>query len=291
MRCQFQVSSRRDWVRWNLTRAVSLTCATSILPHVGCTASSEPLPAASIVSEETLRRLAASLVEAPDRAASSLRKILRIWLPAERRGVSDYLVRKLLQLDSQTDQYVAGRMLESVRAIGQISGACELPALVAALSPQSFLLSGRPKAEVSRLRAFTLLVVAEVGLAQQAVGVVVDHLSNGMKPVEIASGARAARQLAGRADVFVPLLRPYVLGVSHDTILSLDRYEQRDFPEEEATSIQLESIRTLAAFGSQSLGSREQLERLVERLKSIKVQQPLPILDEATRALSKIGNP
>lgn len=242
--------------------------------------------ASSAESDAAVVAAVERLLTANDRAHASLARVCQPLNGEQKRAVHARLLAKLAAMTGKSPDEDVGRLLEAVQALGPVEGASYEP-LVTALSPRAPIYVGRAKPEANRLRAFVLASVASVGHAADAVGIVVDHLNNGMSPGAVAAGARAAGELPQFAEAMTPLLRRYVKGSVHDSIISLDRYVQ-SFPAAERTSVQLECIRALARYGPRAAAARPDLLEVVEVSSRSVIPNPLPILQEAAHALAAI---
>lgn len=100
---------------------------------------------------------------------------------------------------------------------------------------------------VVRLRAYVFVTLSEIGFPASALPALLDalaHVDERLTVVEIAAAARAAGSLGSGGRQFTPfLLQALAVRLSAEEF-SLERYEPQ-FPPQEATTVQLEIVRSL----------------------------------------------
>lgn len=150
--------------------------------------------------------------------------------------------------DETTDPLVVAAALDVLRAAGpEARPAAEV--VSGLLSYRHPLYRDRDKLLVVRLRAYALAIVAEVGTPPSAVPALIDVLvyADEQSPVlELAAAARAAAALGPAGRSFVPFLLEAIGLARSNEKISLERFAP-DFPASEATTVQLEAVRAIAA--------------------------------------------
>ncbi len=163
-------------------------------------------------------------------------------------GANSQLARLLENCDRQTDHRVVAGLLDVVRSQGH--NARELgPILTRLLPHQAEIYQGRDKWHVLRLRAYTFVTLSEIGFPDSAMPMLVDALAyvdERMSAVEIGAASRAVSTLGEGGRRFIPYLVNALGETFAEEEFSLNRYEA-EFPRAEATTVQIEAIRSLAA--------------------------------------------
>lgn len=166
-------------------------------------------------------------------------------------GANSQLARLVESCDRHTDHRVIAGLLDVVRS--QRLNARELGQIVSRLLPhQADIYQGRDKWHVLRLRAYTFVTLSEIGFPDSAMPMLVDALAyvdERMSAVEFGAATRAVSTLGERGRRFVPYLVSTLGQRFSEEEFSLNRYEA-EFPRAEATTVQIEVIRSLAAIST-----------------------------------------
>ena len=153
----------------------------------------------------------------------------------------------LLTSEGNTDHLLIASALDVLRSMG-LRAAPAAETLSGLLSHRSRLYKERDKMLVVRLRAHIFVTLSEIGFPASALPALLDalaHVDERMTVLEIAAAARAAGSLGSGGRQFAPfLLQALAVRLSAEEF-SLERYEPQ-FPPQEATTVQLEIIRSLA---------------------------------------------
>lgn len=157
----------------------------------------------------------------------------------------------LVQSDGNTDHVLIASALDVLRSMGS-RAAPAAETLSGLLSHRSRLYKERDKMLVVRLRAYVFVTLSEIGFPVSALPALLDalaHVDERLTVVEIAAAARAAGSLGSGGRQFAPfLLQALAVRLSAEEF-SLERYEPQ-FPPQEATTVQLEIVRSLGLFCS-----------------------------------------
>ena len=160
------------------------------------------------------------------------------------RALSDFLARA----GGATDHVEIARALDELRAM-KTKAAPAAETLSALLPHRAKAWSDRDKVEVLRLRSYILVTLSEIGFPASAEWALFDtlvHLDESISAQEIGAAARAVRALdAHRGRELAPYLLETLSLQRSEEELSLERYDD-GFPPEEATTIQIEAVRSLA---------------------------------------------
>lgn len=201
------------------------------------------------------------------------------------RALTDFLSRA----DGATDHLAVAVALDELRSMG--SGAAPAAETLSALLPhRAPLYRDRDKAEVVRLRAYLMLTLSEIGYPESAEWALLDtlaHLDDRISAREVGAAARAASSLGRRGRELAPyLLEALSLTWLGEEEFSLQRYEP-GFPPGEATTIQLEAVRALAAVASSEDG---EVLRVLHQLTESRAGEPIDarVMAEALRAVAAI---
>jgi len=227
------------------------------------------------------------LSEQKDRSPSALRRQIENLNPDQRKAVTEVVFLRLSEMTGENSDDEAGALLELLRAMDSVGTTLPSTAFMELLSARSRIYQGRPKPEILRLRSFILLTAAMSGCGSEIIGLVIENLSNGVMPYVLACAARAAR-FGPKHELVLKALEPHVLGLHDDVIVSLDRYQQQ-FPAAERTSAHLEILRTVGHYGPEAFQLRIPLQSCIDRLQSLRITPPLPLLKVALESLSEIG--
>ena len=153
----------------------------------------------------------------------------------------------LTRSEGNTDHLLLASALDVLRSMGP-RAAPAAEALSGLLSHRSRLYKERDKMLVVRLRAYIFVTLSEIGFPASARPALLDalaHVDERMTVLEVAAAARAAGSLGSGGRQFVPfLLQALAVRLSAEEF-SLERYEPQ-FPPHEATTVQLEIVRSLA---------------------------------------------
>ncbi len=156
--------------------------------------------------------------------------------------------RTLQTSDGGTDHEEVAAALDSLRALGA-NAAPAAETVSGLLAHQSKLYADRDKALVARLRAYAVVTLSDIGYPSTAFPILFDTLAHPDErgaPVEVGAAAHAAGTLGPRGRPFLPYLVEILtlerFGVEE---FSLARYDPL-FPAVEATTVQLEAIRSLS---------------------------------------------
>ena len=194
----------------------------------------------------------------------------------------------LLSADGATDEEVVAAHLESLRGMAADASSVA-PSIARLLKESSPLYRDRDKHEVQRLRAYVLVVLTEIGIPPSALPHLVDWLANSDRDMgfQFCAAARATGLLGPKARPLAPLLLDGMQRYYHRDEFSLQRYDP-DYPRDEATSVQRESIRALGRIA----GDTDQ--KVLERLNAYATGTHLDtrrypdLCEEANRALRAI---
>lgn len=161
------------------------------------------------------------------------------------------LASLLERCDGKTDHRVVAGLLDLVRRHG--AGDPHLAETVAALLPhQADLFQGRDRWYVLRLRAYMFATLADIGFPDSALPMLVDALAyvdERMSAVEFGAAARVVATLGPEGRRFIPYLMQTIGLRLAEEKFSLDRYET-EFPPEEATTVEIEAVRSIGAVGT-----------------------------------------
>jgi len=156
------------------------------------------------------------------------------------------LTGTLLESNGSTNDRMIASALDSLRAL-RYQAHSEAESLSSLLSHRSPLYADRDKRLVVRLRAYVVLTLADVGMPASAVPTLLEilaHLDERIAPLEVAAAARAVRSLSNSGCAFAPYLLAAIAMRVAEEEFSLERYDS-GFPPQEATTVQLEAVRTL----------------------------------------------
>lgn len=153
----------------------------------------------------------------------------------------------LLRSDGHTDHVLIASVLDVLRSMGH-RAAPAAETLSGLLAHRARLHKERDKMLVVRLRAYIFVTLSEIGFPASALPALLDslaHVDERMTVLEIAAAARAAGSLGPDGRQFVPVLLQTLSVRLSSEEFSLERYEPQ-FPPHEATTVQLEVVRSLA---------------------------------------------
>ena len=203
-------------------------------------------------------------------------------------GANSPLARILESTDRHTDHRVIAGLLDVVRSQGR--NARHLAQIVSRLLPhQADVHQGRDKWHVLRLRAYTFVTLSEIGFPDSAIPMLVDALAyvdERMSAVEFGAAARTVGTLGVRGRPFIPYLVSTIGEGFAEEEFSLSRYEV-DFPRAEATTVQLEAVRSLGAVSSTGDDAVLDVLRAIVDTRARSTLDPR-LVQEATTALRLI---
>jgi hypothetical protein len=165
-------------------------------------------------------------------------------------------------------------------------------ALVGMLPETAVIYSGLTSHEAKLVRASLLLALTEVGTTDAALPAVVDELANATPSALLAAAARAAGAFPDQPARLVPLLRDVLARPELDAALDLDQlndpFTHVVISPTNATSIYLESIRSLHRFGA---SARPALAVLRQRARDPARPAPFfpPYQQEAAEVASRLA--
>lgn len=205
-------------------------------------------------------------------------------LDARLRDLSALLSRS----DGATDDVLIAAALDELRAMG--TGAAPVAeTLSRLLRYQSALYQDRDKALVVRLRGYILVTLSEIGFppsAEPALWDVLAHVDERMMATELGAAARAVRSLGPRGCALAPHLLGTLSARLSEEEFSLERYGPQ-FPPHEATTVQLEAVRSLARVCA---GEDRQVMAALRRLLDEQGGTLDPrVVQEVRRALQLVG--
>jgi hypothetical protein len=152
----------------------------------------------------------------------------------------------LRECDGQTDHREVAAALDAIRSLGQ--DAADAAETLAALLPhRCALYRNRDKLIVTRLRAYIIITLGDIGVPPAAIPALVEvlaHFDGRMSAVEIGAAARAVGTMGARGQPFAPYLLNTISDRLSEEEFTLERYEPA-FSPHEATTIQIEAIRAL----------------------------------------------
>lgn len=157
-------------------------------------------------------------------------------------ALSDLLARS----DGATDHLLLASGLDVLRSLGP-RAAPAAETLSSLLPHRHKLYKGRDKLLVVRLRAYILVTLSEIGFPSSALPALLDtlaHVDERMTALEVGAAVRAAGSLGARGCELAPYLLDTLAERLSEEEFSLERYEPQ-FPPHEATTVQLEAIRSL----------------------------------------------
>ncbi len=201
------------------------------------------------------------------------------------RAITDFLARS----DGATDHLAVAAALDELRAMK--SKAMPAAETLSALLPhRAALYRDRDKSEVVRLRAYIMVTLTDIGYPQSAEWALFDTLAlvdDRITSREVGAAARAARSLGSRGRALAPyLVDALTLTVLGEEEFTLERYAP-DFPPSEATTIQIEAVRALAAVAApEDTDALRILRQLSERRTGEVVDAR--VVKEARRAVETI---
>lgn len=196
--------------------------------------------------------------------------------------LSDFLALS----DGSTNDLLIVGVLDGLRSLGT-NAASAGETLGRLLPHRGKLYVERDKILVMRLRAYIVVTLSEIGFPSSALPVLFDmlaHVDERMTPIELGAAARAVRSLGPRGRAFVPyLLETLSMRISTEQF-SLERYDA-DFPPREATTVQLEAIRSLSRV---SLAEDRAVLSALRQVAGARSDEDPRAVEEAQRALNLI---
>lgn len=199
-----------------------------------------------------------------------------------------WLCEFLAESDGSRDDAVIAAALDVIRSLGR-RAAPIADRLAKLLVHRCRLYKGRDKMQVVRLRSYLFVTLADIGFPPTAVPFLLDsvaHVEERTAAVEAASAARATGSLGPGGRQLAPYLLRTLSEPFSEEEMSLDRY-QLDFPQNEATTAQLEAIRALGRVAAmEDRQVIESLTALAERPSSDRMDPRVG--PEARKALAQI---
>lgn len=155
------------------------------------------------------------------------------------------------QSDGATSHLLVASVLDVFRSLGP--RAAPAAETLSRLLPQRHkLYRDRDKWLVIRLRSYITVTLSEIGFPSSALPAVLDtlaHADEQMTAMEIGAAVRAAGSLGPRGHDLAPYLLDTLTQRISEEEFSLERYESQ-FPPGEATTVQLEAVRSLGRISS-----------------------------------------
>ena len=171
------------------------------------------------------------------------------------------LCQVLQEADGKTESADVAAYLDALRGMGS-AGRGAADTIATLLPERSHLYRDRDKLGVSRLRAYLLLTLADIGVPKSSIPHLIDALAN-VDPHATAFEVGAAVRAAGSLESSGRTLAVYLLAAIErpliDDRFSLERYEPVH-PASEATSVRLEVVRSLGRI--RPVGNDEALKLL-----------------------------
>lgn len=205
---------------------------------------------------------------------------------AAAKAPSQPAIDALARSDGGTNHLQVAAALDTLRSLGG-QGAPAAETLSALLPHQARLYADRDKTLVVRLRAYIMVTLAEIGFPDSAIPALLDtlaHVDERMTAIEVGAAARAAGALGPRGHDLAPYLLETLIDRFSGDEFSLERYDS-DFPPEEATTVHLESVRSLGRICSAE--DREVLAALGRLVESPDADARVRL--EARRAVESIA--
>lgn len=168
---------------------------------------------------------------------------------------SQELVQLLSLSDATTDHRVIAGLLERIR-LRQVVDPVIAELLARFLPHQHPIYQDRDRWHVIRLRAYLIATLTDIGFPDSGLPWLADSLifiDERMAAIEVGSAVRAAGTLGEEGRQFLPtMLRMLGMQFSEEEF-SLSRYDM-NFPQQEATTVQLEVLRAVTRIGRGSDG-------------------------------------
>lgn len=173
----------------------------------------------------------------------------------------------LARSDGATDHVEIATALDALRAMGR-KAAPAAETLTGLLQHRAKLYRDRDKVLVVRLRAQIIITLTAMGFPDSAMPTLYDtlaHIDERINAREVGAAARAVRSVGPRGRELAPYLVEALALQLAEEEFSLERYDV-EFPPEEATTLQLEAVRALAAMAtSEDRDVLRVLRQLAER--------------------------
>lgn len=155
------------------------------------------------------------------------------------------------QGDGATSHLLVASVLDVFRSLGP-RAAPAAETLSRLLPHRHKLYRERDKWEVIRLRSYIVVTLSEIGFPSSALPALLDtlaHADEQMTALEIGAAVRAAGSLGPRGRGLAPYILDTLTQRISEEEFSLERYELQ-FPPGEATTVQLEAVRSLSRISS-----------------------------------------
>jgi len=243
--------------------------------------SGQPLRAAHSPAEACLQRLPVARLE---EQLLCLRKLREAGPAAV--AATPTLCDVLIRSDGTTDHVLIAAALDVLRSMGH-RAAPAAETLSSLLPHRSKLYKDRDKLLVVRLRAYIMVTLSEIGFPSSALPALLDtlaHVDGRMTPIEVGAAARAVGSLGPRGRELAPYLLDALVARLSAEEFSLERFDP-EFPPDEATTVQLEVVRSLAKVCSAE--DRDALAGLRQLAEDRGGEDPR-VVREAQRALKLI---
>jgi hypothetical protein len=157
----------------------------------------------------------------------------------------------LNQSDGATSHLLVASVLDVFRSLGP-RAAPAAETLSRLLPHRHKLYKDRDKWLVIRLRAYIVVTLSEIGFPSSALPALLDtlaHADEQQSAMEVGAAVRAAGSLGPRGRELAPYLLATLTQRISEEEFSLERYEPQ-FPPGEATTVQLEAVRSLSRISS-----------------------------------------
>lgn len=158
--------------------------------------------------------------------------------------LTDFLARS----DGATDHVELAAALDELRAMGKEAAPAD-ETLTGLLRHRANLYRDRDKVLVVRLRSQIFVTLTDIGFPDSAMPALYDtlvHVDERIHAREVGAAARVVGSLGPRGRELAPYLVETLALQLGEEEFSLERYDA-EFPPEEATTLQLEAVRALAA--------------------------------------------
>jgi len=189
---------------------------------------------------------------------------IRVPIEGDDRIAANALMAQLRMFDGRTAHFEVAECLETLGHLGESGAGHCAEELSVFLGERSQLYKERDRYEVNRLRSFMMLTLSRLGGHEAASSSIIDQLVNSDRPYARAAAARVVGHLGSNGKIAIPQLIAMAGLHGSDAVFSLERYNQFDFPESEATTEQLEAIRALGRLGPLSRAAIPLLTRLAQ---------------------------
>lgn len=171
-------------------------------------------------------------------------------------------VATLTNFNADSSEVEIASVLASLRRTGAMDSG-EQRSLLRLLDEGSPVYRGRGPREVTRLRAYIMATLSELGPTTDVLPVVMAELAHGQDPLPMAAAARLAGAIGPGASPAVPWLLEVLEPGFHDQEVDLDNYNPRgSLPS--PTTVRAEALGALGAVGVTDGGVTTFLRRIVD---------------------------